>query len=212
MTSRAGACRRHAQGIGDGAGAERHAGILDRRPPAQGERQRQHGQDAQHADADVRLTPPDGRDRGLQERRPDRPGQIVAARDDRDRDAAAADEPERHVGDQRPEGRRAAEHADQQRLREHELPQGRGARRGDVADAEHERAKHGRHEDAEAVGEAAHQHAADGADHGRGVGQRGVGAVDPELGLDRGQDTTTDHRPMPPMVLRASEASSRHQA
>ena len=60
-------------GVGDGAGAERHAGILDRRPPAQHERERQHGHDAQEADADMRLAPADRFDRGLQERRPSVP-------------------------------------------------------------------------------------------------------------------------------------------
>jgi hypothetical protein len=194
--------RRHAQGVGEGAGAERHPGILDRRPPAQGERQRQHGQHAQRADAEVRLAPADRLDRGLQERRPERPGQVIAARDDRDCDAAAPDEPERHVGDQRAERGRAAEHADQERLREHELPERGRAGRGDVADAEHERAKRSRHDDAEAVGKAAHQHAADReADHGRGIRQRGVGAVDPELGLDRGQGY--DHRPQADAADRA---------
>ena len=42
--------------------------------------------------------------------------------------------------------------------------------------------------DAEAVGQPAHQHAADAeADHGQRVGQRRVGARDAELGLHRGQ-------------------------
>ena len=65
--------------------------------------------DAEHAEADVGLAPADRLDEVLDDRRPDRAGEVVAARADRDRDAAPAHEPERGVGDQRREGRRAAE-------------------------------------------------------------------------------------------------------
>ena len=64
-------------------------------------------------------------------RRPDGAGEVVAAGDDRDRDAAAAQEPVRDVGHQRPEGGRAAEHADQQRLGQDELRNSCRLRGGD---------------------------------------------------------------------------------
>jgi hypothetical protein len=117
-------------------------------------------------------------------------------------DAAPALEPQRHVGDQRPEGGRAAEPADQQRLRRQELPQGGRLRRRDVADRHHHPGQDHRHGDAETVGQTAHQHAAGGeADHGGGVGQRGVAAADPELGLDRRQ--RDHHRPQADAADRA---------
>ena len=59
-------------------------------------------------------------DEVLHDRRPDRAGEVVAAHADGQRDAAAAVEPQRGVGDQRREGRRAAEQAEQQAVRERE--------------------------------------------------------------------------------------------
>ena len=74
--------------------------------------------------ADVGRAPADGLEEVLQDRRPDRAGEVVAARADRHRDAAPAVEPQRGVGDQRREVGRAAEQADQQAVRERELPAG----------------------------------------------------------------------------------------
>ncbi len=58
--------------------------------------------------------------------RPDGAGEIIAAGHDGDRDAPLPAEPERDIGHQRPEGDGAAEHADEQRLGQHELPIGAG--------------------------------------------------------------------------------------
>ena len=186
--------RRHAQRIRHVASAHRHHAVVDMGAPAQAQRQRQHGQHAEDADADIGLAPAPGVDRVLQDRRPDRAGDIAAAGDDRDRDAAALLEPVRDLGDQRPEGGGRAEHADHERLRRHERPEPGRLRRDDVAHAQHERADHHRQHDAEAVGQPAHQHAAEReAEHGRGIGQRGVAAIDAELGLDHRQDD--DRRP-----------------
>ena len=64
----------------------------------------------------------------------------------------------------------------------------------DIAEAERQRPQGQRHRDAEAVGKPAHEHAAAGeAEHGERIGQRGVGAGDAEIGLDRGQ--RHHHRP-----------------
>ena len=142
----------------------------------------------------MRLAPADGLDRVLQDRGPDRPGQVVAARHDRHGDAAPTDEPVRDVGDQGPEGGGAPEHADQQRLRQDELPVGRRVGGRDVPGAEHERAEDDGDPDPEAVGEAPHRHAAEReADQRGGVGRRGAAAVDAELLLDGGQHD--DRRP-----------------
>ena len=98
-----------------------------RRP--QHQRQRQHGHQAEHAHADVGLAPAHAVDEVLHHRRPDRAGHVVAAHADRQRDAAAAVEPLRGVGHQRREGRRGAEQADQQALRQAEQPQRRAPAR-----------------------------------------------------------------------------------
>ena len=66
----------------------------------------------------MRHTPAERVDGVLQQGRPDRAGEIVSAGDNGDGDAAAPDEPQRDVGNQRSEGRGTAEHADQQGLRQ----------------------------------------------------------------------------------------------
>ena len=85
------------------------AGRCSRRTRPHQQREQRHRHDAEDAEADVGLAPADDLDEVLHDRRPDRAGEVVAARADRDRDAAPAHEPERRVGDQRRESRRAAE-------------------------------------------------------------------------------------------------------
>ena len=92
-------------------------------PLPQAQRERQHGREAEDADSEVGLAPADRFDEVLHDRRPDRAAEVVAARADRNRDAAPAIEPERRVGDQRREGGGAAEHADQQAVDQRELQQ-----------------------------------------------------------------------------------------
>ena len=139
----------------------------------------------------------------LDDRRPDRAGDVVAAGADRDRDAAPALEPERGVGDQRREARRAADQAEQDAVDDREGPDAAGQAGGDEADAEAGGADAERHDDAAPVGEAPHEDAADAeADHQQRVGQRRVGARDAELGLHARQDDGDD-------VHRA--AADRHQ-
>jgi hypothetical protein len=124
----------------------------------------------------------------LRDGRPDRTGKVVAAHADGQRDAAPAREPARGVGHQRCKGGRGAEQADEQALRQAELPQVGGGAGGDEAQAEADRTTEHRHHDAVAVRQLAHQDAADTeADHGQRVGQRGVATVYAELGLDAWQ-------------------------
>ena len=164
-----------------------------RRRPAQPQCERQHRHDAERPDAEKRLAPARALDVVLDDRRPDGAGKVVAAREDPDRDAAPPPEPQRHVREQRREGRRAAE-TDEEPVRERVLPQ--ALRRGGrgVAGAERDRADDDRHHDAEAVGEPPHRDAADAeADHRQRVGQRRVPARDAEGRLHRRQ--RDDDRP-----------------
>ena len=95
--------------------------ILD--APPQQEHQRQHGNKAEQADADMGRAPAVGGNEMLHHRRPDRAGEIISGGGDRDRDAAPAHEPMRDVGHQRAEARRAAK--PDQPMRERDLPQAR---------------------------------------------------------------------------------------
>ena len=185
-------------GIGEGSDGRTQYG----RPPAQHHGQRQHGGEAEQPDPGMGLPPSDGVDEVLDHRRPGRAREVVAAGAERDGDAAPAAEPERGVGQQRPEHRRRAEHADQHAIGDGEEPQALHPRGGEIAEPEGDAADDRRHHHAEAVGEPAHQHAArHQAEGDQGVGQRGAGAVDAELGLHRRQHD--DHGPHPDAADRA---------
>ena len=168
--------------------------IVDDRARAQQHRQRQHGHEAEGTDAHIGMAPAEGVDGRLEDGRPDGAGEIIAARHDGDRNAPLPPEPERHIGHQRAEGDGAPEHADEQRLGQHELPIGAGKGGDEKSDGEHDGAEDERKPDAEAIGHPSHQHAADGkAHHGRGIGHRRAAAPDAELGLDGRQHD--DRRP-----------------
>ena len=158
----------------------------------QQQQQRQNQQNAQHADGDVRRPPALRRDRVLDERRPDRPGQVVPARHHRHRDPAPPQEPARHVGHQRPEPGRRAQPDEQVRRRENRQI---GREPGDhVAGSKRQCAAQDRHRDAEPVRHPPHHHAAEReGNHRQRVRQRGVAAGHPELGLNRRQHHR--HRP-----------------
>ena len=145
---------------------------------------------AEHAEPDVGRAPADGLDEVLHDRRPDRAGHVVAAGADRHRDAAPAHEPQRGVGHQRRERRRASRAgrcntpcaiANNQMLLDRPAPMkpSAEARRRRSASAASRRSRSARrpiHDAAEAE-----------ADHQQRVRQRGVGARDAELGLHRRQ-------------------------
>ena len=167
------------------------------------EREPGHRHAGEDAEADVSLAPADAGDEMLDDRRPDRAGDIVAAGADRDGDAAPALEPKRGVGDQRRKARRAADQAEQHAVNQGEGPDAARQAGGDEAEAEAGGADQERHGDAAPVGEAPHEDAADAeADHQQRVRQRRVGASDAELGLNARQDHSDD-------VHRA--AANRHQ-
>jgi hypothetical protein len=126
-------------------------------------------------------------DRGLDQRWPDRAGQVVAAGTQCDRDAAPLFKPERDVGHQRHESRRRAEGADQQvgGGKRHQPTGQRGQRE---AGAKRTRADHDRQDDAATVGEPAHDDATHAEpDHRQRERQRGRPTLRPELGSDGGQ-------------------------
>jgi hypothetical protein len=170
-------------------------------PQAKG--QQRHQQRAGDAQADEGRAPAGRLDEVLHDRRPDRAGQVVAARADRDRDAAAADEPQRRVGHQRREGRRTAQGPEQQPVDEREGEQAARSGRHDVAHAQAGGTDHHHRHQAGPIGQAPERDAAEAeADHQQRVRQRGVGPRDAEVGLDRRQHHRHD-------VHRA--AAQRHQ-
>ncbi len=170
----------------------RHIAANHRGAPPQRQQKRQHGQGAEGANADMGGPPALGRDEMLHDRRPDRAAEIIAARDDGDGNAAAAGEPLRTVGDQRPERGGGAEPDEGVHERKHHEAVGEAG--GDITDGERERAADHRRPDAEAVGEPPHRHAAAGkSDHRQRKRQRSIRAGDGELGLHRRQHDR--HRP-----------------
>ncbi len=162
--------------------------MIERRRPAeeQAEWQQQHA--GQNAYRLVGAAPAVVLDQPLRDRRPGRAADVVAARADRDRDAAPALEPVRDVGEQRGEGRRAAEHADQQSLRQRELPGAAGVGREREAGELREGAEDERRQHADAIDHAPDNEAAEReAEHRPGVREGGIGARDAELLLQRRQ-------------------------
>ncbi len=161
----ASACRRRARPSTAAASAGGRARMQ------QGEQRHRRG--AEDAHADVGLAPADGLDEVLHDRRPDRAGEVVAAGADRHRGAAPLDEPERGVGDQRREGRRAAGQAEQQAVDDREGEDAAAQAGEDEAGGQADRADQDRQHHAAPVGQAAHEDAADAeADHQQRVGQR----------------------------------------
>ena len=129
--------------------------VLDRSRAPHHQDQRDHRDDAEDADADMRRAPAVADDEMLHDRRPDGARKIIAAGCNADRDATPLLEPVRHVGDDRTERRRRAgadhhmggvEHPDVRRIA--------GA---DVADRKQHRAEDCREDDAVTIGKPAHR-------------------------------------------------------
>ena len=161
--------------------------VRDRRLLPQQERQRHHCRRAEDRDAGVRLPPTGGANEMLDDWRPDGARQVIAACKDRDRDAAAADEPQRGVRKQRGE-RRGAAGADQRPLRKRVIAERWCGACGNVAKGEQQRAEHDRRHHAVTIGQPAHHDARQAeADHRQRVRQRCIGACDAELRLYRRQ-------------------------
>jgi hypothetical protein len=189
-----------------GAGGERadRRDLLHRRRAPQYEKQRQHRRDADEPDADMRQPPAGGRDKILQDRRPHGAGEIIARRADRDRDPAPPREPVGNIRHQRTEGGRSPE-ADQP-MRQGEQPEARCEPRGQVTERKASGAKQDRRDDPEPVGKPPHDDPAGAeAHHGERVGQGGVGAGDPEIGLHRRQ--RHDDRPHADTADRAEQTA-----
>ncbi len=111
----------------------------------------------------------------LDDGRPERARNIIAAGCDGDRQTAIFLEPMRGFRHQRPEGRSRSE-ADGN-VHEIELPKSARVTRRNVAAQQRHGAKRNRQDDAETVGNLAHQHIADAeAEHRAGEGERCIGA------------------------------------
>ncbi len=178
--------RRDPGGQGWSCGRQRPRSSLagSGRPSPQGQEKRQHCRDTEDADAEISLPPSGGLGERLDDERPGCAGEIAAAGADRDSHAAPPLEPQGDIGDHRAETGGTPD-ADQQAMRERELPDFGGLARGGKAEPQHDRPDRDRQGDAEPVGKPAHGRAADDEpQHDRGIGQRGSFPVDPELRLD----------------------------
>ena len=130
------------------------------RSPAHQQRKRRDGHCCKQPDARVGRAPTIARHEMLHDRWPHRAGKVVAARANGDRGTAAAREPQRCIGDQRPEHRRTAQQADQHAVRQRQGPDVRRHRCQRESEPEARRADQQRHPDAEAIRETAHEQAA----------------------------------------------------
>ena len=159
-----------------------------RRPRAEEDRQRQHGADADRADHQMGGPPSVQADHPGDERRPCGAGNVVTRCAECHGDATAFLEPMGDVGDQRREGGGGAEESDQDAVAERELPQAAGQRGEEISQPQAHRAdQHGR-DDADAIGQLSHHHAARAeSDHGQGEWQGRRRAVRAEVPLHRRQ-------------------------
>ena len=159
-----------------------------RRRPAQNQRQWQQADHAENAEADVGLAPSDGAYEMLHDRRPHHAREVIAAHANCQGNAASAREPLRGVSGQWPKRGRDSQQTDQHPMHHAELPQAGGRARGNKPQAQAERSHDDGHHDAETIGQAPHQHAADTeADQCQGIRKRSVGARHPEFALHRRQ-------------------------
>ena len=182
-------------------GSRRRRGVFLRRRSPEQERKRHHGGYDDDGDHDIGRPPVPGVHQCLDDQRPDRSADIVAAGAHRDGDAAAAAKPVRYIGDQRAERRRHAD-ADQHALQQREYPDIRGEGGPGEPDRHGKRCGYRGNDNPQPVDIAPDQNIPEAeADHGQGIGDRCVGAVDGEFGLDRRQDH--DHTPEPDAADRA---------
>ncbi len=114
----------------------------------------------QDREADHGPAPAEHRDRALEDGRPDEAGEIAAARDQRQRRAAASVEPAADIDEQRRVHSGVAEQPHEQAVADIELPR-RAQRRQHKTERDHRRADDHGPADAVAVGDPAHQDAAD---------------------------------------------------
>ena len=165
----------------------------------QRQRHRHRGEDA---DRDVGGAPAHLLHAEIDQRRPDRAADVIAAGGDGDRQPPVAVEPVRGFRHQRAEGGRRGK--PDREMHQDELPDRRRHPRDDIAEAQNADAEPDRGDDAVAVGDLAGQHAA-GAEsqHHHGEGQRGGAAAGGELGLHHRK--RHHHRPHADAAERADQ-------
>ena len=138
----------------------------------------------------------------VDQRRPDRAADVIAAGGDGDREPAVAVEPVRGLRHQRPEGGRRGQ--PDRKMHQDELPDRGRHPRDDIAQAQNADAEPDRGDDAVAVGDLAGQHrAGTEPEHHQRKGQRGGAAARGEFGLHhRKRD---HHRPHADAAERADQ-------
>ncbi len=130
----------------------------------------------------------------LEQRRPDHAGDVLAGRNDAERDAAAPVEPAAHIDDQRRIKRAVAEEADQHGVSDQHRPQIAACRDGETK-RDHRRAEHDRRPDADPLGDLPHDDAAEpGAEPGQRGDQRDELALRAEILGDRLQPDDGEQR------------------
>ena len=162
-------------------------GGLFRQATTQQERQRDHGDERDACEHEVNTAPTTVGLNAAQKHRPDGTGEIIAARDDRHRDAAPGGKPVRNIGDKRCKARARTE-TDQQ-VKSGDTEETRRETRQRVTTGHQHCGAANRERDAVPVDRATDQKTAGGqSQHRQRIGQRGIGAADREIRLDPGHD------------------------
>ena len=153
---------------------------------AQHDQRQRHRYSCENADGDMGGTPAIGLHAPVDDGRPDRATDVVAAGGDRDRESAIALEPVRGFSHQRSERRRRRQ-ADE-KMQQDVLPDRRRQPGADIAKAEKTDADADGGDDAVAVADLAGHDLADAeTKHHQREGERGGAARHAEFGLDGGQ-------------------------
>ena len=161
-------------------------------PAAHRQSKRQDDSGDDDAYAGISRAPADQRNREAHQKWPDRSGEVIAGRDDDDRESAPLDEPMRNIRHHRPEAGSRANSDQHMGGREHGQV-GRIAGENEPYAQGHS-GEDQRQNNAETVGHAPERDRREGKrTHHQRVGNRGRRAVDAEIELGRRQDH--DHRP-----------------
>ena len=149
------------------------------------QRQWHHNRDDNQAIDQHGLAPAHGGHHALEDRRPDRAGDVLPAGDHRQGGAAPAVEPLGNVDHERRIDAGVAEQPDEQPVTDVQLPD-LAVRREQQSDADHPAAEHDRPAHADALGDGTHGDATDGrAEPGKRVRKRRDRALPSRLGRNR---------------------------
>ena len=168
----------------------------------QADQRQRHRHRREDADRNVGVAPAHGLDAVVDQRRPDRAADVIAAGGNGDREPAVAVEPVRGFRHQRSEGGRRGQ--PDREMHQDELPDRGRHSRDDIAQAQNADAEPDGGDDAVAVGDLAGQHRAGAeSEHDHRERQRGGAAARGELGLHHGK--CDHHRPHADAAERADQ-------